>query len=164
MHARRHEVIARALGRASRQHRRFDVDEARGVEILAHRHRHPIPQHHVFLHLRPAQIKHAMRKPRRLRQVVVIELKRNRYRSVQDRQLLAQHFDLARRERGVDGPFGALAHGASNLQAVFAAHFFCRREHIGPIGIADDLHQAFAISKVDKNDAAMVAPSMHPAK
>jgi hypothetical protein len=72
--------------------------------------------------------------------------------------------DLTRDERRVGCPFRTATHGADDLQAVFVAHFLGRRKYLGSIGIAHDLHQAFAISQVNENDAAMVAPSMYPAE
>jgi hypothetical protein len=93
--ARRHEVIARAFRRALGEHRRFDVDEAQRVQILAHFHRDAVAQTQVVLHLRTAQVEHAMREARGFRQVVVVELERRRDRRVQHIQLVAQHFDLA---------------------------------------------------------------------
>ena len=37
------------------------------------------------------------------------------------------------------------------------------REGVGAVGVADDLHQAFAVAQVDEDDAAVVAAAMHPA-
>ncbi len=61
------QVIARAFGRALGEHGGFDVDEALAVEEAAHRHRNPVPQLEVVLHLRTAQVEHAMGQPRGLR-------------------------------------------------------------------------------------------------
>ncbi|OIQ79435.1 hypothetical protein GALL_388340 [mine drainage metagenome] len=158
-----HQVVARAFGRALGQHRRLDVDEAGGVEEAAHRHRDAVAQHHVVLHLRPAQVEHAMRQPGRFRQVLVVELERQRRRRVQHLQRVAQHLDAPRRQRGVLGAGRARAHRACDLHAEFVAQRFGQREHVGAVGVADHLHQAFAVAQIDEDHAAVVAPALHPA-
>ena len=164
MHARRHQVVARAFGRALGQHRRLDVDEAAAVEVLAHRHRDLVAQHQVLLHLRPAQVQHPMSQPRDLGQVVVVELERNRHRRVEDRQRGAQDLDLARLQVGVGGALGALAHQALDPHAVFVADLLGAGEHLGTVGVAHDLHQPLAVAQVDEDHAAMVAAAVDPAK
>ena len=162
--AARHQVVARAFGRALGQHRRLDVDEAVLVEEFAHLHRDPVAQHQVLLHRRAAQVEHAVRQPRRLRQVVVVELERRRDARVQHLELVAQHLDLAAGQVRVVGAGRARAHLADDLQAELVAHVLGRIANIvGAVGVADDLHQAFAVAQVDEDDAAMVAPAMRPA-
>ena len=34
----------------------------------------------------------------------------------------------------------------------------------GAVGIADDLHEAFAVAQVDEDHAAVIAAPMHPAR
>ena len=160
---RRHQVIARAFRRALGEHRRFDVDEALRVEILAHFDRHAITQAQVLLHLRTAQVEHAMREARGFREVVVVELERRRHRRVQHRQFMAQHFDLAARQAGVRRAFRTAAHDALHLHAELVAHAFGDLEHLGAIRIADDLDEAFAVAQVDEDNAAVVAAAVYPA-
>ncbi|CAM2152284.1 conserved hypothetical protein [Paraburkholderia tropica] len=162
VHARRHEVVARAFRRALREHRRFDVDEAERVEILAHGHRHAVTQTQVVLHLRTAQVEHAMREARGFREVVVVELERRRDRRVQHHDFVAQHFDLAAREVGVDRAFRTIADQTLDLHAELVAHAFGDLEHLGAIRVADDLNEAFAVAQVDEDNAAVVAAALHP--
>ena len=61
-------------------------------------------------------------------------------------------------------PSGRLRTVPLILQAVFIADLFRGRKNVAPIGIADDLDQAFAIAQVDEDHAAVVAPAVHPAK
>jgi hypothetical protein len=43
------------------------------------------------------------------------------------------------------------------------AHGFGDLEHLGAVGVAHHLHQAFAVAQVDEDDAAVVAATVHPA-
>ena len=56
-----------------------------------------------------------------------------------------------------------LAKLADDLEDVFVAHGLGELEHLGPVGIADDLGDAFAIAQVYENDAAVIATAMIPA-
>ena len=163
VHAAGHQVVARALGCAAGQHRRFDVDEAVGIEELAHLHGHAVAQHQVALHVGAAQVEHAVRQTRRFREVLVVDLEWRRDAGVQHLELVAQHFDLAAGEVGVLGAGRARAHQAHYLQAELVAHVLSRGEHVGPVGIADHLHQAFAVTQVDEDHAAVIATTMGPA-
>ena len=145
-----HEVVARAFGRALGQHRGLDVDEAVGVEELAHLHRDPVAQHQVLLHLRAAQVQHAVRQAGGLAEVLVIEREGRRHAGVEHLQRMAQHLDLARDQRGVLGAGRARPHQAGDLDAELVAHAFGGLEHLGAIGVADDLDDAFAVAQIDK--------------
>jgi hypothetical protein len=161
--AARHEVVARTFGRALGEHRRLDVDEAVGVEKAPHLHRHPVAQDHVALHRRPAQVEDAVRQPRRLREVVVVELERRRHARVQHLERMAEHLDLAAREVRVVGAGRPCAHETRHLQAELVPDLLGDREHVGAVGVADDLHQAFAVAQVDEDHAAVVAATVRPA-
>ena len=162
IHARRHQVIARAFRRTPGQHRRLDVDEARGVEIAAHFHRHFVPQPQVLLHLRASQIEVAVLEAHVLGQILVVHLERRRYRWVQDLDRPRQHFDFARNEVRVHRAGGPAPHQPGDLDHVFAADLLRRGKRFGVIRIANNLHQALAIAQVDEYHAAMVATAVHP--
>ena len=163
VHARGHQVVARAFGRALGQHRGFDVDEAQLIQELAHFDRHAVAQHQVALHLRAAQVQHAVRQAGGLGQIVVIELERRRDRRVQDLDFLAQHFDLARGQFGVGRAGRTLAHQAGDADAEFVAQALGGGEG-GVVRIEHDLGQARAIAQVDEDDPAVVAAAVHPAE
>jgi hypothetical protein len=163
VHAAGHQVVARAFGCALREHRRLDVDEALLVEELAHLDRHLVAHHQVLLHLRPAQVQHAVRQAHGLAEVLVVELERRRHARVQHFHLMRQHLDLAAHQVGVLGAHRPRAHLAHHLQAELVAHAFGGLEHLGAVRVADDLHQAFAVAQVDEDDAAMVAAAVRPA-
>ena len=63
----------------------------------------------------------------------------------------------------IRGPRRAGAHLAGNADAELAAQPLGIREHVLRIGIEHDLQQSFAIAQIDEDDAAMIAPAMHPA-
>ena len=48
-----------------------------------------------MLHLRAAQIEHAMRQARGLGEIVIVELERWRNRCIEYVEFMTQHFDLA---------------------------------------------------------------------
>ena len=117
VHAAGHQEVARALGRGLGEHGRLDVDEALRVEIAAHRHRHPVAQAQVALHLRAAQVDHAVLQPHVLAQVLLVELEGRRERGIEQLDVLGQHLDLAAGEVGVDRALGPRAHPALDLDA-----------------------------------------------
>jgi hypothetical protein len=82
---------------------------------------------------------------------------------VEHLQLVAQHLDLAAGQVGVLGAGRAGAHQAGDLQAELVAHVFGGLEHLGAVGVADHLHQAFAVAQVDEDHAAVVAAAVGPA-
>jgi hypothetical protein len=126
VHAAGHEVVARAFGRALGEHGGFDVDEAVGIEELAHFHGHAVAQHQVVLHVGAAQVQHAVREARGLAEVVVVQLERRRDRRIEHLQLMAQHLDLAALQVVIGRAFGARTHQALDLDAELVAQAFRR--------------------------------------
>ena len=159
-----HEVVARAFRGALGEHGGFDVDETVRIEELAHLHRHLVAQHQVVLHVRAAQVQHAMREARGFRQVLFVDLERRRDRRVQHVQLVAQHFDLAGLELIVGGARRARTHHALDLHAELIAHVFGHLEHLRAVGVTHHLHITFAVAQVDENHASMVAAAVDPAR
>ena len=162
VHAAGHQVIARAFGRGLGQHRGFDVDKPIGVQEFTYLHRHAVAQHQVVLHVGTAQVQHAVGQAGGFRQVFFVDLERGRDRGVEHRQLMAQHLDLAAFQLVVGRAIGAGAHDAFDLNAKFIAHVFGHLEHLGPIGVADHLHIAFAVAQVNEDDATVVTPTVDP--
>ena len=134
------------------------------VEVAARRHRGAVAQHQVLLHLRPAQVEHAVLEAHGLGQVLVVELERRRQRRVEDLDLVREHLDLAGHEVRVDRAFGARPHEAGHARCTNSLRSVLGgRERRGAVRVADDLHQAFAVAQVDEDDAAVVAAAMDPA-
>ena len=77
---------------------------------------------------------------------------------------MREHLDLAGHEVRVDRAFRARrARCPVTRDAELVAQRLRGGEGRGAIGIADDLHEAFAVAQVDEDDAAVVAAAMDPA-
>ena len=74
-------------------------------------------------------------------------MERRRLRFREHRELRREHLDLAAREIRVDRAFGTRAHEALDGEHVLRAQPLGLREHLGPVGIEDDLQQALAIAQ-----------------
>ena len=95
MHARRHQEVARALGRGLGQDRRLDVLEIARVEPAPQRlHQLDAGAHHL-LHLGPAQVEVAIGQARFLARVLV-RVERQRLGLVQQLDARGDDLDLAR--------------------------------------------------------------------
>ena len=103
-----------------------------------------------------------MGQPGGFAEVVLVELEGRRDAGVEHLQFPGQHLDLAADQVGVGGALGPGPDLADDLQAELVANAFSDGEHLGAVGVADDLHQAFAVAQVDKYHAAMVAPAVCP--
>ncbi len=161
MRAARHQVIPRALRRRLGEHGRFDVDEARLVEIMPHRARDPMAQQQSLAHLLAAQIEVSIAQPH-LFAHMLIELKGQRLGAIEDLELLAQHLDLPRLQVGIRRARRPRPHQSCDLEHELIAHALGHREHRRLVGIEYDLQQPLAIAQIDENDAAMVAAAMRP--
>ncbi len=163
MDARGHQELARAFGRGLVERRRLDVDEAVRVEVPARRHRRAVAQHQVLLHLRPAQVEHA----------VLSRTVSDRFSSSSWNGGVSDGLSTSRscastsispgREVRVDGAVRARAHPARHGDDELVAQLLGDGERRRAVGVADDLHQAFAVAQIDEDHAAMVAAAMRPA-
>ena len=100
---RRHQEVARALGRRLGQHRRLEVVEAAVLEVAAHDLRDVRARAQPLRHLVAAQVERAVADAQRLVDALVVELERQRVRRRQHLERLAAQLDLAGREARVDG-------------------------------------------------------------
>ena len=139
MHARRHQIIARAFGRAAREHGRFHVDEALLVQKPAASAGDAIAQLQVFLHRRATQVDDAMGQAHVLGDVLIVQLERRRGRDVEYLDFVAQHFDFARSEVRVFRARRTAAHLAGDFQHVFVAYRFGGGKHFGAVRVAHNL-------------------------
>ena len=97
MHAAGHQVIARALRRRARQHRRLDFVEAQRVQRLADFQNHAVAQRQIALRARPPQIEIAVAQPRLFAGVdFVFHHERRRLRRVQNAQFARRTLPLRR--------------------------------------------------------------------
>ena len=93
----------------------------------------------VVLHLRAAQVEHAMREARGFRQVVVVELERRRDRRVQHVSSWHSTSILPLVRLAFVGAFRAGAHDALICRQNSLRTRFGGLEHLGAVRIADDL-------------------------
>ena len=75
----------------------------------------------------------------------------------------AQYLDLAAGDIRIGRACRTVAHPAGEAQHEFVAHRFGDFEHLGTVGIADDLRQPLAVAQVDEDHPAVVAAAMRPA-
>jgi hypothetical protein len=160
--ARRHEVVARALGRRLREHGRLDVDETGVVEVVTHRAGDLVTQAQALRHLLAAQVDVAVLEAHLLAHVLV-ELERQRLGPVERDELAREQLDLARREVRVRGAGRALADEPADLHHELVTELFGFVE-LGPVvGVEYHLQEAFPVAQVHEDDAAMIAAAVDPA-
>ena len=94
--AARHEVVTRAFRGRTRQDRRVDFDELIVIEVAAQTRDHLRTHAHTLLHLRTAQVDVTVFQAILFMDVFVVELERRGVGTVEDLQIQAKHFDLAR--------------------------------------------------------------------
>ena len=94
----------------------------------------------------------------------IVERERRHVGFVEHAQFARDHFDPARGELGVLRAREARDDFAGDLDHVLAAQSVRSFGDLRMfLGTKDDLRQTFAIAQVDEDDAAMVAPRIHPA-
>jgi len=160
--ARGHEVVARAFGRRLGQHRRLDVHEVVAVEVFAHRARDRVTPAQALLHHVAAQVDVAVLEPQLLADLLV-ERERRRCGRVQHDELRRQQFDLPGTQPRVGRARRARAHLALHLDAELAAEVLGGLEGFGGVRVEHDLKEPRSVAQVDEDDAAVVAPAVHPA-
>ena len=161
-----HHEVARALGRALDQRGRLQFQEVALPQELAHQARDLEPQFRQFAHPLASQVEVAMGQTDRLVDVAVRgDLER---RWLGGRQNLdpfnLADFDLAGCQVGVGRSGGAFPDLAGYGQYKFGAHARGRFMRFGVVIAVDrDLGDAVAVAQVDEDEAALIAPAVHPA-
>src|SRR5208283_1227968 len=90
-------------------------------------------------------------------------LKRQRGRPAQNLELTDNYFDFTARQLRVDGPLGAAHDLALDRNVELGARGAGGLVRGGIVnGIHHELHDSFAVAKVDEDKAAMIAPGLHP--
>ena len=98
------------------------------------------------------------------RQVLIVKEKRRRDRRIENFKLVAEDFDGTAAQIRVVGALGAAPYTTGDTHAEFIADPLGDLEHVGPVGVADHLRNAFAVTQVDEDDPAVVTATVHPAK
>ena len=118
----------------------------------------------IALHLRPPEIKEAVLETDVFGDLLVVHHERRRQRRVEDFDFAGEHFDFAADQILVDGALGTRAHLAADADDEFVAQRLGGLEGRRIVRIAHHLQEAGAVAQVDENDAAMIAPAVHPAE
>ncbi len=132
------------------------------IEEAAHRTRDAVAQAQALTHDLAAQIEVAVFETQLLVHRL-IELKGQGLAAIEDLDLLGDELDGARSQVGIGGASRTRAYAAFDTDDEFIAQSFGLREHRSLLGIKHHLQQALAVAQVDENDAAVIAPPMHPA-
>ena len=168
VHAARHQVVARALGRAVGQDRRLDVDEAVVLQVGAHGGREARALDQRLLQRPAAQVEVAVAHAQLLVGLDLVEhLERRRLRLVEHRDLLHQHLDLAGRALLVDLVALAPPHPAADGDYVLGAEPLQQLERAVDdalvLAVRGHLGHAVAVAQVDEHQLAVVAVVLDPA-
>ena len=116
----------------------------------------------VALHLRPAEVQVAVLQAQLLGGLGRVgDDERRHLGGGEDAELERLDLDLARGDVLVDG--GAAADPAAHPDDEFAAELLRLLGQLGPVGLEDDLGQAFAVAQIDEDEMAHVAGLVDPA-
>ncbi len=164
MNARRHQEVARALRRRSRQDGRGELVEAGAVHQLAHLGDDGGAPHDVGVQRLAPEIEEAVFEAYVLR---IFGLAEHRHRQLgrlrQHLDLTRKNLDMAGRQVGVHRFRRARLHLAVDADAPFGAHHFGQLEG-RRIGVGDHLRQAVMVPEVDEQQPAVIADAVHPAR
>ena len=163
----RHEKIARAFRRRTAEHRRFNLQKAVLVEIIAHDLRHAVPEHDVLLHFRTPQVEIPIPEPNIFVNLdAVLNVERRSLRLVEYPKLGDDDLDLARRHFRIDRLVRTRANGSVYADHEFIAKRFgfveCLFTHCR--FVENNLHQAGTVAHVDKDQSAVIAPTRYPTR
>ena len=163
--AARHEVVARALGRGLREHRRFDVDEAVVGEVVARVARDVVADAQVALHRIAADVEVAVFHAQVFVDIVgVVKLEGRQLRRREDDEVLDEKLHFAGRELGVLRPLGALAERALDREHVLAAQRARAVVRVGvELGVEDYLRHSGLVPELYEDYPSEVAAASEPA-
>ena len=161
------EEVARALGRRAGEDRRLEVEEVVRVEVVAHRAHDRVAQHHRVAHPLAAQVEHAVAQAQRL----VDRRRPRRPGTAASRTRRACSTVARRRARSRPSARFGLTLPSSRRTTSPAAETTCSERSRSAsgvrlrrgLGMEDELHEARAVAQVDEDQAAVVAPAVHPA-
>ncbi len=115
-------------------------------------------------HLRAAQIHVAIAQPVLLGNLIVLDIQHEgrSFGAVEDGQLLAEDFDLAGGQVGIDGTLRAAANAALHLQHEFVTYPLGGGEDLRAVRIKHHLHETFPVAQINENDSAVIAAAVDP--
>ncbi len=163
-------IVARPLGRPPREERRLHLQEALGVQRRAGAGHRPVANLEVPHHLGAAQVQVPVPEPELLGGQALLGRHRHQDRErVGLRQALQAadvHLDLPGGHVGVEGPLGARLHLSLDADHVLGPEGVRQLERVGlrPVLAERQLHEAAPVPQVHEQQAAQVAPPVHPAR
>ncbi len=177
MHAAGHQVVARALGRAHREHGCFHLHKAPRVQKFTHALENFVPQEQIVLHRLPADVQIAILHPqlfgnalpaggfRARHHGLIGNRKRRRIGFSKNRQITHRHFEFPGFDMGVLRAGVSFFDFTGNGDAVFRTQ---RRSRLADslrscLRIKHNLHNAAAVAQMNKNQTAVIAVGVHPA-
>src|SRR5450830_1687350 len=90
-------------------------------------------------------------------------LERWRDRSVENFNIVREHFDFAGLQVSIASTFWTRTHQTSDTQAEFITDGLSSSKHVCTIRVTNNLYQTFTITQINKNHTAVVTTAMHPA-
>src|SRR5690348_3267732 len=160
----RDEEVECTLGCALRHRRRPDVDEAELVHPATNRRNGDVRDAEVALHALCAHVEPAVTEAKRLVDVLLVQLERQRRGARDDPQRVHLHLDLPRGQVRVHCLGRARDHFALRLEDELVAHVVCFLGGLlRPFGIDDELDLAGVVAQVDEDETAVVAARVRPA-
>ena len=112
-------------------------------------------------HLRTTQIQIAVFQTRFF-SVDVVGVQRQRFSTVDDRQIGRQHFNGTRRHVGVNVFLVTRTHGAGDLNAELITQLRGQLQRICAIRIEEHLNDTFAVAHIDEDKATKITTTIDP--
>ncbi len=164
MDAAGHQEVPRPLRRRRRQDRGLEFEEAALLHPAAHRIDNAAAGHDVLVQPLATQVEEAVLQPDVFRIILVPgHGQRQRAGRSQHLDLRDENLDFAGGQLGIDRPLRALAHLAVDTDHPLRAQRLGQLEG-RRIGVDDALGQAVMVPQVDKQQTAMVADDVAPAR
>ena len=162
--AARHEIVARAFRRGSREDRRLELVEALLPHLLTEELDHLAAENQVLVELLAAEIEEAVLETHVLRLVglLVGDVDGRDLRSGLHHELVRLDFDLAGRQIGIDRIGRAELHLAGHRDDALKMRLLDETEEAAR-RMDDDLGESVMVAEVDEKDAAVVTQAEHPA-
>jgi hypothetical protein len=159
------EEVAGALGGGAGEDRRLDLDEVVRVQVVAHGADDGVAQEQRVAHRLAAQVEHPVAQADELVDLRGLVDRERRGQGVGE-ELHRRHgqLDLTRAQTRVDVALLAADHLPARREDVLRAQPLRERMRLGRrLRVEDELDDARAVAEVDEDEAAVVAPAVHPA-
>ena len=159
-----HQIVPSPFGGCLGEERRLDFIEPMIIHKITEMASDIAAHLHALLHQGPSKIDVAIAKSCLLTHLnIAFKGERRSFRLIEDLKCRGQHLNLAGREVDILGAFRTGPNLAMNLQNKLTPNRFSQAKGLLIVRIKDDLNQSFPITKIDENNAPVVATPMNPA-